>query len=226
MAGSLGGQPQARSGGSFFRLPVYPSRMSRRASLVIVPSCLLLFLAGCTQVREFPASRLEAPEPSPEPPGGAAMVAIPFPQTVFGPSPSALSVQPGTLRLKGLIVRHPRLKVTALPSTNQTVALGFQEKARGKQRWGGVMIPQERRLFLRFAQDPSLGEWLIVITDVDVTDAPDPIPLVAYRWTRPDVEAYAKCGIPQSVTIDECTETFYRAPKMIFLMHQRIGQGQ
>ncbi|HEY3209846.1 MAG TPA: hypothetical protein VGL18_08635 [Actinomycetota bacterium] len=205
---------------------MYSSDMGRKVSLVIVPSCLLLLMMGCTQVRELPVGRIAPPSPAAQPTGGEAQVAVPFPMTLFGPPLRTASVQPGTLKLKKLILSHPRLKVTPLASSHRTVALGFQEKASGKQRWGEIMIPEERKLFQRFAEDTSLGEWLILITDVDVTDAPDPIPLVAYRWNRPDVETYAKCGIPLSLTINECTDTYYRAAKVIFLMHQKIGQGQ
>jgi hypothetical protein len=200
--------------------------MSRKASLVIVPCCLLLFMMGCTRVREIPLSNLSTPTPSAEPTGGQVFVAVPFPMTLFGPPLKTASVQPGTFKLKSLVLTHPRLKVTALASSRQTAALGFQEKASGHQRWGEIMIPEERRLFQRFAQDASTGEWLIVITDVEVTDAPDPVPLVAYRWTRADLEVYAKCGIPQSTTIDECTDKFYQAAQVIFLHHMKVGQGQ
>ncbi|HEV8420976.1 MAG TPA: hypothetical protein VGR13_06445 [Actinomycetota bacterium] len=200
--------------------------MSRKVGLVIVPVCLLLLMMGCTRVREVPLRTLSTPTPSGEDMGGQAFVAVPFPMTLFGPPLKAASVQPGTTKLKSLVLTHPRLKVTALASSRRTVALGFQEKAHGHQRWGEIMIPEERKLFQRFAQDVSTGEWLIVITDVDVTDAPDPIPLVAYRWTRADLESYANCGIPQSMTIDQCTDKFYQAAQVIFLHHMKVGQGQ
>jgi hypothetical protein len=203
--------------------------MSRRACLVTVASALLL-MAGCTTIHEIPASRranLSPPaSPSAEPTGGEALVAVPFPQTLFGPPLVDAEVQPGTIKLKGLIAQHPRLKVTALASSLGTVALGLQETSSGKQRWGEVMIPEERKLFRRFAEDPSVGNWLIVLTDVDVTDGPDAVPLVAYRWHREAVQAYAECGIPQSLSIEECTEAFYRAPEYIFLMHQSVQGGQ
>lgn len=205
---------------------MYPSCMKRRASLLLVAPCLALLLVGCTQVREVRGSSMAFASPSPETTGGEAFVAVPFPMTLFGPPLKAASVQPGTLKLKNLILTHPRLRVTALASSHQTVALGLQEKASGDQSWGEVMIPEERRLFQRFAKDASLGKWLIVITDVDVTDGPDPVPLVAYRWTRTDVEAYGKCGIPQSTTVDACTDIFYRAAQVLFLMHQKTGQGR
>jgi hypothetical protein len=212
-------------GGLFFRVSVYPSSMNRRSCLLIASSFVLLML-GCTGVREFPQSHAAAPAPSAQPIGGQAVIAIPTDQTLFGPALDHASVQPGTLRLKSLISRHPRLRVTALPSSLSTVALGLQEKASGKQRWGGVMIPQERRVFLLFAQDPSLGDWLIMITDVEIRKGPDPIPIVAYRWARADVEAYAKCGIPQSLIIDPCTDAFYRAPEVTIVHYKSPKAGQ
>lgn len=209
---------------SGFRCTLPP--MSRRAGLVLVPACLLLLMMGCTRVREIPLSNLSTPIPSEDPAGGQVFVAVPFPMTLFGPPLKKASVQPGTNKLKNVILTHPRLKVTALASSSRTAALGLQEKASGHQRWGEIMIPQERRIFQRFAQDASTGDWLVVITDVDVTDGPDPVPLVAYRWTRADLEAYAKCGIPQSTTIDECTDKFYESAQVVFLHHMKIGQGR
>jgi hypothetical protein len=223
--GRRGRRPSKR-GTLLFRVPVYASRMNRRPSLFLVPLCVTLLMMGCTRVREVPARSLATPTPTGEPAGGEVYVAVPFPMTLFGPPLKTASVQPGTMKLKNLVPSHPRLKVTALASSHRTAAMGFQEKASGDQRWGEVMIPEERRLFRRFAQDASTGAWLIVITDVDVTDGPDPVPLVAYRWTRVDVETYDRCGIPLSVTIDDCTDTFYQAAEVIFLHHMRAGQGQ
>jgi hypothetical protein len=200
--------------------------MSRKASLVIVPCTLLLLMAGCTRVREIPLSTLSTPTPTAQDVGGQAFVAIPFPMTLFGPPLKTATVQPGTTKLKSFVLSHPRLKVTALASSVRTVALGFREKASGNQRWGEIMIPEERKLFQRFAQDPSTGQWLIVITDVEVVDGPDPVPLVAYRWDRATLESYAECGIPQSMTIDECTDKFYQAAEVVFLHHRTVGQGQ
>jgi hypothetical protein len=214
------------SRGSFFGVSVYPSYMNRRVGLLVIPCCLALLMVGCTRVRELPGRTmaLPSPSPSPQPTGGEALVGIPFPQTIFGPPLKTASVQPETMKLKNLILTHPRLKVTALASSHKTVAIGFQEKASGDQRWGEIMIPEERKLFQRFAMDTSLGEWLIVITDVEVTDAPDPVPLVAYRWTRTAVETFEKCGIPQTVTFNRCTDHFYGAAQVVFLMlGGRIG---
>jgi hypothetical protein len=201
--------------------------MKRRASLVLVPLCLALLLTGCTRVREIPLTTLATPEPTAGPSsGGEVIVAVPYPMTLFGPPLKAAAVTPGTEKLKSLITRHPRLKVTALASSQETVALGLQETARGEQRWGEIMIPEQRRLIRRFAQDTSTGAWLILITDVEVLDAPDPVPLVAYRWERTEVEAFAQCGIPPFMTFNECTDTFYQAAEVIFLHHRLVGQGR
>ena len=168
---------------------------------------------------------MEAP-PSPlgnvDPAGGDVLVGIPFPMTVFGPPLKTASIQPGTVKLKNLILSHPRLKVTALASSKKTVALGFQEKAKRHERWGEVMIPEERKVFQRFALDASLGQWLIVITDVEVVGAPDPVPLVAYRWARSDVETFSECGIPPAMTFNRCTDHFYAAAQVVFL---KLGAG-
>jgi hypothetical protein len=202
---------------------VYPLPMSGRATLV-VPGVLVLLMIACTGPRELPGSNVVVMAPSPEPTGGSVMIGIPTEQTLFGPPLDNPSVQPETLRMKGLILRHPRLKVTALPSSIRTVALALEEKSTPKLRWGNVMIPQERRVFRLFAKDRSLGDWLIMITHVDVVPGPSPIPVVAYRWARADVEAYEKCGIPQSMVIDQCTYTFFDAPEMLFI-HVKTGEG-
>lgn len=225
-ANDLPGRRPPRGGVPFFVFRGSLPAMNRRPSLLLVPVCLALLMMGCTRVREVPLRTLATPEPTAQALGGEVYVAIPFPMTLFGPPLKQAVVQPGTEKLKSQVVRHPRLKVTALPSSQRTVALGFQEKSTGDQRWGEIMIPEERRLFRRFAMDTSTGAWLIVITDVEVTDAPDPVPLVAYKWTRSDVEAFAECGIPPFMTLDECTDTFYQAAEVIFLHHMKSGQGQ
>lgn len=192
--------------------------MSGRVALGAVASCLALVLAGCTPPREIPVEQHVVPSVSAEETGGSAVVAVPTPQTLFGPPLISAVVQPETLKVMDPILSHPRLAVAPLASSQRTVALVLRETASGDERWGEVMIPEERKLFRRFATDRSLGDWLIMITDVDVTDAPDPIPLVAYRWTRAGVEAYAECGIPQSTLIDDCTLEFFRAAEVAFLI--------
>ena len=190
--------------------------MVRRLARLILPIGLLG--VACTQVPAFRPSPAATPTIAPQlaiadeqtAPGGEVFVAIPHPQYLFGPHFAQAEVTAATRRARDLLGTHPRLAVETLPSTPATVALSLRESVSGDQRWGEIMIPAERRLFAQFASDSSLGQWLILITDVDVSDGPDPVPLTAYRWDRGAVEAFAACGIPPS-GFDECTDGFFVA---------------
>jgi hypothetical protein len=78
------------------------------------------------------------------------------------------------------------------------------------------MTPAERQAFGAFAANSTLGKYLVVFTDVVVRGGIDPVPLTGYRWRRPDVEAYAACGIPSS-GLDSCTRVFYARPEMVLI---------
>jgi hypothetical protein len=199
--------------------------MLRRLVLASLAFALLLGPA-CTGAKVIVASPPRIDEPTPEPQAetpeqikGFAFIAQPHFQYIFAPQsiilgqvePPPTDVQDITRQLAAQITDHPRLKLTLLPSTEGTVAIAFDETSKFDQRWGGVMIPEQRKLFARFASSPALGDWLIVLDDVIVSDGPDPVPLTAYRWERSAVEAYAACGIPRLFVIDECTDAFYIA---------------
>jgi hypothetical protein len=229
--------------------------MSRKLLLASLPVCALLIGSACSQPKvivDTPApsgpSRAnqaviqtdgsEAPaRPTPEQIakwGGLALIAQPYVQYLFAP-PEVVSgkakapptgVQTGTLELKGTIASSRRLKLTALASTEGTVALAFQETTPFRERWGAIMIPAERHLFAEFAGDRSLGDWLIVVDDVIVTGGKDPIPLTAYRWPRLAVEQYARCGIPMSLEIESCTHAFYRVAETVLVIRSGNNVGQ
>ena len=133
-------------------------------------------------------------------------------------------VPPSSRRLVQMLGTRPRLEVEALRSEQGTVALKFVETATPKNEWGAVMTPSQRRVFGAFAADPTMGEWLIVFTDVMVVGGTDPIPLTGYRWKRVDVEAYAECGIPSS-GLDTCTRLFYATPQMVLLPPRSTDGG-
>ena len=76
-----------------------------------------------------------------------------------------------------------------------------------------VILPAERRLFSRFAWDPTLGSWLVVVDDVRVRGGPDPVPMTGYRWPRSAVEGFARCGITPRV-LDPCARAFFRSSQM------------
>ncbi|HEX2266603.1 MAG TPA: hypothetical protein VHI97_00190 [Actinomycetota bacterium] len=127
-----------------------------------------------------------------------------------------LQIQGSSKRLVTKVGTRPRLEVEALRSEQGTVALQFTERATPENTWGAVMTPAQRRVFGAFAADTTMGEWLIVFTDVMVVGGSDPVPVTGYRWKRADVEAYADCGIPSS-GLDTCTRLFYATPQMVLL---------
>jgi hypothetical protein len=214
--------------------------MQKRLLLASV-SAVLLLGSACAGAKIKFADPLPAEQPTPKPQtadptkmAGFAFIAQPHLQYIFAP-PAVIvgdqeapptTVQSATRDLAELLRAHKRLKLTPLPSTDGTVALGFQEFSTEKQQWGGVMIPEERILFSRFASNAALGDWLIVLDDVIVSDGTDPIPLTAYRWARPAVEAYAACGIPPTFVIDDCTHAFYSASDTMYVMGGGGTNGQ
>jgi hypothetical protein len=139
---------------------------------------------------------------------GVDLVPLHIPTFVFGDPTLTPVVQQETKSLVALLGSRDRLEIMGLPSAGGTPAVDFLEHSPAGHRWGEVMFPVERALFRAFARDRSLGDHLVVLTDVDVHGTPDPIPLTAYRWDRSAVESYAACGIPDS-KIDACTTTFY-----------------
>jgi hypothetical protein len=190
--------------------------MVRRLALLILPIGLLG--AACTRVPGFKTPKAASPAVSPHlkinvgqaPPGGEVFVAVPSPRYLFGPQFPSAAVTPASQRAERTVGTHARLKVEPLPSTPATVALALQESVSGHEQWGEVMIPAERKLFASFAGDSSLGDWLILLTDVEVSGGPDPVPLTAYRWDRGSVEAFAACGIPPT-GFNICTDRFFGA---------------
>lgn len=118
------------------------------------------------------------------------------------------SLQPGSVKLADLFPREERLRVIALRSTEGTAAVVLIEQSIDRP-WGELLIPAERKIFRSFAADRSLGDWLIVASDVIVLGERDPVPFTVYRWSRDAVEAYADCGISDR-DVDRCARQFFR----------------
>lgn len=210
-----------------------------RRLLLASTSVALLLGSACTGPKIILASPgppdQAAPQQAADPSNieGFAFIAQPHFQYIFAPQaiilgqvpPPPTDVQNPTKELASQVANHPRLELTLLPSTAGTVAIAFDETSTEKQRWGGVMIPEERKLFSRFASDPTLGDWLIVLDDVIISDGPDPVPLTAYRWPRSAVEAYAACGIQHLFVIDDCTHTFYSGSDTMYVRRGGTTSG-
>jgi hypothetical protein len=143
-----------------------------------------------------------------------------LPWYVFGPD---AEVQPSSRKLAKLAGWDARLHVAAYASPGGSAALELVEEALPKHSWGELLIPAERRIFGNFAADPSLGEWLILFTDVHVFRGDDPIPRMGYLWRRADVEDYADCGIP-ALEIDECTLSFFGSSQAVLFDSGSTGR--
>jgi hypothetical protein len=147
-----------------------------------------------------------------------------YPLYLFEDATPPAGVQRSSVTLVKVVEPRKRLHIIALKSTRETAAVFVQEISI-HTHWGVLMIPAERQIIRAFADDPSLGKWLILLTDVDVRGDPDPIPLTAYRWTRLQVEQYKACGIPDTM-IDECTKAFYHLAKTVLVSTKVGNQGQ
>jgi hypothetical protein len=101
------------------------------------------------------------------------------------------------------------LRAIALPSTSDAAALYMTEEAPGVP-WGSLIDKGRKAVLEAFSKDPSAGSWLVLVTDVVVTDQPDPSPPNAYRWTRQQVQDYVTCGIP-SEGRNDCSAAFFAA---------------
>jgi hypothetical protein len=177
------------------------------AVVVVAP-----ILAACSTPRiSTVGDQAAAPSPSASmtPIGvGVDLAPLHVPAFIFGSPTSTPMVQPESAALVHDAGSHRRLQVRALPSGPGTAAIDFLETALAGHPWGDVMLPVERTVFKTFARQRSLGNYLVMLTDVDVQKGPDPIPITAYRWSRADVEAYARCGIPD-LGFNPCTDAFF-----------------
>jgi hypothetical protein len=137
---------------------------------------------------------------------------------VFERGSPPVDFQPGSTTLVGLLPKTPGLHVAALQSTKDSVAI-FMIEDDPKVAWGALLLPAEKTVFERFAEDPKLGDWLMLIDDVIVPGPKDPVPVTAYRWSRADVEQYVACGIPKPGTQNDCSGIFFRIARTVILKH-------
>jgi len=82
--------------------------------------------------------------------------------------------------------------------------------------WGTHLHGAELAVFRAFAGDQSMGSWLILVTDVVVHTAKDPIPPTAYRWSRAEVVTFVSCGMPPQTT-SPCHDRFWKAADQVVL---------
>jgi hypothetical protein len=149
-------------------------------------------------------------------PAGVSLLPIRVPTFVFGPEVAAEPVQSASLALAGLVPKDPRLHVVALPSPVKVAAVDLLEDSTPRLKWGQLLTPALRTIFRAFAADPSSGDWLVIVDDVNVVGGVDPVPMTAYLWPRAALTDYARCGIPDT-GIDRCTDAFYVKAFMVLV---------
>jgi hypothetical protein len=123
-----------------------------------------------------------------------------------------------TRTLADLAATVPGLGTMGLKSTPDSVAVLMVENDPSVP-WGTRLDAAERKDYQKFAADKSMGDWFILVADVQISGGLDPIAPTAYRWTRQEVDDYVACGIPATGQ-NECSTTFYRAADVIVLAAQ------
>ena len=113
--------------------------------------------------------------------------------------------------------------VVPIESTAGTTAVEVIERD-PPGRFGNLLPAAQRALFERFASDPHLGGWLIVVTTLHGKDS-SLSPPVADRWQRAAVEAYVRCGIPSTGT-NACKAAFMAKSKEVTLLEGGMQGGQ
>jgi hypothetical protein len=178
-------------------------------------------LGGLAAACSGPSLRSVGAVPSPsESPGISVDVLAP----TLGRPP--VDFQPGSTTMVDLLPKTPGLHVAALKSTKDSVAI-FMIEDDPKVAWGALLLPAEKTVFERFAGDPTLGDWLMVVDDVIVPGPKDPVPVTAYRWARADVEQYVTCGIPKPGTQNDCSNIFFRIARTVILQKSNyVPRGQ
>ena len=74
-------------------------------------------------------------------------------------------------------------------------------------------------MFRSFAATSSMGDWLILVTDVNIQGGQDPVPPTGYRWSRDQVSRYVDCGIPATGS-NACKSTFFSSAQSVVLSPQ------
>jgi hypothetical protein len=143
------------------------------------------------------------------------------------PRPTAL-VRESSQWLLSRVPKSDRLQASTLESTENTAALSLLEESPARP-WGELTTPAQRKIFKAFVADRALGEWLILLVDINVYGVIDPVLPTAYRWSRPEVEAYVACGIPTSGLagdgLNACTQDFYGASDIVVMRTSAGRQG-
>jgi hypothetical protein len=197
--------------------PMSNHRMHRPASIALGIG-LILLLSACTGGAASRAVSAYTPVGGAKA-GGDAVAPAPGVRGgrsyLFRIDRPPVSIQSPSVKLANLVANIPGLGIAGIPSTDGTAAVILVEDSPDTP-WGTRLNEAEAKIFPAFDANKSMGDWLILVTDVIVRGSQDPIPYTGYRWTRKQVQTYVSCGIPATGSND-CKAAFFRAAKSVVL---------
>lgn len=178
---------------------------------------VLLLAASCSRAQ----LQAVAP-PTPQVVRGDALSPVPREQPwIFSkglPRPGDLrrfEIREASERLLDVVPRLKGLHEAPLKTTERTAGL-FLLEVQSTELPGELLRRAQNPIFRAFAEDPTLGDWLILVMDVVVRAPPDPIAPTAYRWTRQQVEDYLRCGLPEE-GFNDCSRAFFDKAAVVVL---------
>jgi hypothetical protein len=183
--------------------------------LALSAAALAAVLAGCAAPSESqPVASFRRPPPEVQNVGGDAVVQVSTNATgqryLFRRDNPPVALRQASTDLVAAVPQVVGLRATALPSTSDAAAITLVETSAHNKAWGTLLDQGKRAAIEAFVKHKDMGGWLILVTDVVVSDGPDPVAPTGYRWTRDEVDRYVKCGIP-ATGVNDCSKTFFGA---------------
>jgi hypothetical protein len=187
-----------------------------------VMALLAAFLSSCTEAR---APRPVSPYTTPvsgATSGGDAVAPAPGVRGgksyLFRVDRPPVAVRPASRKLADLVADIPGLGTAGIPSTENAAAVILVEDSPGTP-WNTLVSRAQKEIFPAFAEDESMGAWLILVSDVVIRDGKDPIAPTGYRWQRRAIRDYVSCGIPEE-GVNDCKSDFFRKAQSVVLAAQ------
>jgi hypothetical protein len=197
-----------------------------KRTLVMLGAWLAFLVTSCTSGSMHPVEAVtplggdrsggDAVAPAPGVKGGRSYL--------FRVDRPPVGIQPASVKLANLIANIDGLRTAGLQSTKGAAAVIMVEDSPDTP-WGTLLSEAQGKVFPSFAGDRSMGDWLILVTDVVVTGK-DPVPATGYRWTRNQVRSYVSCGIPASGTNDCKTDFFGKAQAVVLAAQGYVPRGK
>jgi hypothetical protein len=194
----------------------------RARSLIALGIGFAALLSACTESRApNPVSSYQTPSRG-ETSGGDAVAPAPGVRGgksyLFRVDRPPVAIRPASKKLADLVADIDGLGTAGIPSTRDAAAVILVEDAPGTP-WNSLISRAQKEIFSAFAEDDSMGGWLILVSDVVVRGDQDPIAPTGYRWRRGHVADYVACGIPET-GVNDCKSRFFGKADEVILSAQ------